>query len=245
MCVEKFVAIYFPLKVKSICTIQTAKRVCGLSALLFIVYDSQYVIFVDIIIENKIKRCGLKGVHPKYHQIGNYMDAVLYSFSPFTIMIISNGAIIYKFLIAKWKHRQSASNGESTSQAMSKAASKGTAMLITVSVMFILLTGPAAVSVVLKGFAHPIERLVMNIMQYANHSINGALYCIVGSRFRNELLDTLCCHRVKLPGSGTSRRLTTNPTESNLSLSGTSGVTNTSAMDSSTMANPTTTASLM
>ena len=34
---------------------------------------------------------------------------------------------------------------------------------------------------------HPIERVVVNLLQYLNHSSNGVLYCIVGTRFRNEL----------------------------------------------------------
>ena len=39
---------------------------------------------------------------------------------------------------------------------------------------------------------HPTEQVAMNILQYLNYNINGVLYCIVGTRFRNELLDTLC-----------------------------------------------------
>ena len=35
----------------------------------------------------------------------------------------------------------------------------------------------------------------MNLLQYLNRSINGVLYCIVGTRFRNELFNALCCRR--------------------------------------------------
>ena len=67
-------------------------------------------------------------------------------------------------------------------------------MLITVSITFIILTGLTAVSMVV-GKPHPIQRVVINLMQYLNHSINGVLYCIVGTRFRNELFNALCCGR--------------------------------------------------
>ena len=67
-------------------------------------------------------------------------------------------------------------------------------MFITVSITFIILTGPTAVSLIIDPtYAHPIERVVMNLMQYLNHSINGVLHCIVGTRFRNELLQVICC----------------------------------------------------
>ena len=52
-------------------------------------------------------------------------------------MIIVNGTIIYKFMMAKWKARQGGT--ESTSQALGKSALNGTAMLITISMAFIIL----------------------------------------------------------------------------------------------------------
>ena len=107
-------------------------------------------------------------------------------------MIISNCAIIYKLLLAKWLAKWGGT--ESTNQALSKAAMKGTAMLIRVSITFIILTGLTAVSLVVDPLnAHPIERVIMNLLQHLNHSINGVLYCTVGTRFRNELFKTLCC----------------------------------------------------
>ena len=54
-------------------------------------------------------------------------------------------------------------------------------MVVTVSVTFLVLTAPV-------GVDNAFYRLFMNLTQYLNHSINGILYCIVGSKFRNELL---------------------------------------------------------
>ena len=61
------------------------------------------------------------------------------SIIPFVLMVIASCLIIYKFMMAKWQARHGGT--ESTSQALSRNAMKGTAMLITVSVIFILLTG--------------------------------------------------------------------------------------------------------
>ena len=85
---------------------------------------------------------------------------------------------------------------ESTNQALVKSATRGTAMVVTVSVTFILLTAPAGVEYALKSMIDldsiPEYRVFVNITMYLNHSINGILYCIVGTRFRNELLKIFC-----------------------------------------------------
>ena len=194
MSIEKFFALYFPLKTKSICTIKTAKRVCLAAACVFIVYLMQLFFIRKAVKDQKgLLMCTWINVPPGYSRIYYYINTVLYSFGPFTLMIISNCAIIYKLLMTKWLAKRRGT--ESTNQALSKAAMKGTAMLITVSVTFIILTGPTAVSFVIKGEAHPIERIVMNLLQYLNHSINEVMYCIVGTRFRNELFNALCCRR--------------------------------------------------
>ena len=85
------------------------------------------------------------------------------------------------------------SSTESTNQALVKSATRGTAMVVTVSVTFLILTSPTAVCHALRkwyylGASLPLYRAFMNLTQYLNHSINGVLYIIVGSTFRKELL---------------------------------------------------------
>ena len=118
-------------------------------------------------------------------------DSVLYSFGPFTLMFLTNFAIVFKLMNAKCKSTSNNST-ECTNQALVKAAPRGTAMVVTVSVTFLILTAPAGVSDALWPhiviWTIPEYRVFMNITTYLNHSINGILYCIVGSRFRKELL---------------------------------------------------------
>ena len=62
-------------------------------------------------------------------------------------------------------------------------------MLLTISFTFIVLTGP----IVLLNSIWPEENYpylsleISIILEYLNHAINGFLYCLSGSRFRNEL----------------------------------------------------------
>ena len=139
------------------------------------------------------------------------VDSVLYSFGPFTIMFITNFTIAFKFMRAKCRNNQSNST-ESTNQALVKSATRGTKLVVAVSVTFLLLTSPTAGNIQqISGTVllpnNPLYRALMNITQYLNHSINGILYILVGSRFRKELLKIFsskkrpeglsCSHSVK------------------------------------------------
>ena len=113
--------------------------------------------------------------------------------------------IIYKFIKAKRESTQN-STSESTSQALSKYALKGTAMVLTISIMFIVLTTPVAIDQITarKLTPYPLYYVFMVSMQYLNHSINGFLYCIVGTKFRQELSKLLKCCCVKYDDNTTN-----------------------------------------
>ena len=66
-------------------------------------------------------------------------------------------------------------------------------MLITISITFIILTGPASVIYFITVEPHPVVRVITLALNDLNHAINGVLYCIVGSRSRNELVKILPC----------------------------------------------------
>ena len=203
MSVEKFFALYFPLKTKSICTAKTAKWATLVTALIFLTYEFQYFFIVEAYTKTDgYGSCRWIGVSDSYLEIMYKLDSAIYSFFPFTTMFLANCAIIYKFMMAKWQAKRRGT--ESTSQALSKSAVKGTAMLVTVSITFILLTGPVSFAWVITSTIHPYVLVIIYPLSYLNHAINGILYCIVGSRFRNELINTLCCRKAFL-----SHRLST------------------------------------
>ena len=215
MSVEKFFALYFPLKTRSICTVKTAKWVTSISTLIFLAYCCQIFIIADVRIYYHYSYCKWVNVPNSYIKIITYIDGLFYSFVPFTVMLTVNTAIIYKYLKTKWQNRHGST--ESTNQALSKSAMKGTAMLITVSVMFLCLTFPLALSYAITLVPDPVMYSVIVLLFYSNHSINGVLYCIVGTRFRQELVNALCCRRsTKTPNTRlvnqSRKRLTTSST---------------------------------
>ena len=197
MALEKFFALYFPLRSKSICTVKTAQWTTGGAGFIFFAFNTQYLVFYRGRFKNGVYSSYFSNLN--HRKILDRFDSVIYSFGTFTIMFLVNSAIIYKFIKAKRESTQ-ASTSESTSKALSKYALRGTAMVITVSVMFIVLTTPVAIpnhqitkSPNHRQEAHPIPTVFMVSMQYLNHSINGFLYCIVGTKFTEELYELLRC----------------------------------------------------
>ena len=188
MSIKKCFAVYLPLKAKTVCTVKTAKWSTGAVGVILASYDLVYFVGFESDI-SKSSGHHICALNDDYREILDAMDALLYSFGPFAFMFITNSAITFKFMKAKCNLSNST---ESTNQALGKAATRGTAMVVTVSVTFLLLTAPVgvdnALSHVVRLTQFPFYRLFMNLTQYLNHSINGILYCIVGSRFRTELL---------------------------------------------------------
>ena len=97
MSVEKFIALYLPLKVRSICTVKTAKWVSGIAFLLFALYDAQFFFTAkgDEII---VGLCIFVEIFENYWFTVNRVDGILYTWAPFAIMGLANIAIIYKFM---------------------------------------------------------------------------------------------------------------------------------------------------
>ena len=185
----------------------TAKKLTFISAAVFLLFDGQFFFVYDNKTNgNGVGYCTWVNIPEGYGDVYWQIDAILYSFAPFTIMIIANCMIIFKFMMARWQTRSGGT--ESVSQALSKSAVKGTVMLVTVSTAFIILTGPASVAVAVFGDAPPIMVYgVTVLLQYLNHSINTVLYCISGSRFRHELMKVFGCY--------TERRRFTSSTATN------------------------------
>ena len=196
MSVEKFIALYFPFKTRNICTVKTAKWASGIAFVVFSLFNSFWFFAVKGIKGDGGARfftCWFQDFYVKYRLIYSRIDGVMYSFGPFAIMGLTNIAIIYKFIQAKMASKHGGT--ESTNQALSNAAMKGTAILITVTMTFIILTAPANIVYAITNNVHPLLDPFIRLGVALNHSINGLLYCIVGSKFRKELIATLRCIR--------------------------------------------------
>ena len=186
MSSEKLIALYFPFKTKHICTVKTAKRVSFLTVFMYAAFNSQYFFTIHT---KSPGWCEDVHVSESYATIRENLDPILYSYDPCFIMGFTNIAIIYKFVKAKLATKRRRS--ESTDQALSNAAMRGTAILISVSLMFIAFTAPHSIAyAIAENLPHPIVGMVIFVLMPLNHAINGFVYCVVGSKFRQELFST-------------------------------------------------------
>ena len=225
MSFEKCFAVYFPLKSKTVCTVKTAKLATGIVAFILTGYNITSFFFKKSQIDEitGVKKCVLDFDFWNIYLFYFSFDSVLYSFGPFTLMFATNFAIALKFMRAKCRKSLN-SLTESTDQALAKSATRGTAMVVTVSKTFLILTAPAGVSDILDSkillWQIPEYGIFMNITTYLNHSINGILYCLVGSRFRWELAKLFCRNEIPRNASNYNSISTYSTTLSNLNQAG-------------------------
>ena len=195
MSVEKFIALYFPFKAKVVCTLRTAKWASLIIALFFIAFDAQFFYLKELQNVKGRQRC--KYVNEKYGFVIERIKSIIYTSGPFTIMILLNLAFAFKFFMLTRKKRNTF---ESTSQALNKSATRGTSTLLLLSITFIVLTGPATLHHTVTETLDPILYNIFIFLQFLNHSINAVLYCIVGSKFRTELIKIIkCCGMKETP----------------------------------------------
>ena len=175
MSIEKFFALYFPLKAKSYCTVGTAKSVTSILAFVIAGFNSPIFIWY--------KSIGKYCYAMKHWNYFIMLNTVFYVLVPIGLMLLANAAIIYKLMYIKY-YGMSQSN-----ESVSKSSTRGSVMVVSVSLAFIILTTPNAVDGFLELLisTHPFGDISVANMQYLNHSINGILYCIFGEKFRNEL----------------------------------------------------------
>ena len=127
MSLEKCFAVYFPFKSKAVCTIRTAKWANGVAGIILAGYNSM---FFFIIKAGIIESSGYDTCVYTVDMTGalDIVDSIPYSFGPFTFIFISNFAIVFKSIRSKFNSRSS--SRESTNQALVKAATRGTAMVV-------------------------------------------------------------------------------------------------------------------
>ena len=175
MSVEKCVAVYFPLNSKTVCTVKTAKWSTGILGI-FLAGCNVHWFFVLESYLSVVSGSYICVFNNHYRGMMAIVDSVLFSFGAFALIFVVNFAIVFRFMGAKCKSNST----ESTNQALVKSATRGTAMVVTVSVNFIILTAPTALNLMHKFASrpghNPLYRAFMNLTQYLNHSINGILY---------------------------------------------------------------------
>ncbi|CAH1777828.1 unnamed protein product [Owenia fusiformis] len=209
---ERIVFIYFPMKAKIVCRRRTACIVLG--SIAFILtgvnahifwtfslteYDGFY--YCDLV-DNIAELMG-----PQFVIIFLWLDLSIASLVPFILMITCNITIIARLIQSDRQRRAATSDGAQKSSTTSIAI-----MLVSTATMFLILTLPVAICMVLSlndeftSTGNNMDNLyfakrIAEFVQQINSVLNFWLYCLTGKAFRTELKAMLCCGRFsRTPG---------------------------------------------
>ena len=206
ICIERFVAVCFPLKAPII----NRKRfaVVGIVLIYLIIgaYNGVWVTFADRLVGGV---CRPNTQPPGFVTINRTFLIVglsIYSFIPCLILITLTTFIIIQLYSARRVRRNMLAR--LTEESYEDPTSKTTLMLLCIIVAFVILVMPIAVAHLIffikrqpifevKDVAIVVYREVATLLEHINYSINFLLYVVACPSFRNHLPLIFCCGRAR------------------------------------------------
>ncbi|KAK3092773.1 hypothetical protein FSP39_007072 [Pinctada imbricata] len=200
LCLERFVAVWFPMKLKSIFTRTVALVGIAVVYLVIGTYTSVWS-YASQIVDGKVCHPDVYDKKDAYEvqRFGRFITTglAIYSMIPIAILLVITPMIIIKLVVRAKAMRKM------TNKTNKKAETKTTAMLLGVMVAYILLIVPvtclhmSAFVLRLNAFGRSslgfmIFREVSQILEQINYAINFFLYVLSSSSFRGALTDVVC-----------------------------------------------------
>ena len=191
----RVIAVYLPHKVNVYCTRKRAFIAVASTLSASCVVNLDSIIHIQYVIRNNRKRCWFTGSRDIYYTVySQWVMLTIMSIIPFFVLVTSNILIIYKVLIYSFRRKRMSTDIKSNdSQSL-------TAMLISISVLFLVTQVPTFAIIILKrnlrSEGHSEEYIyrfliidsVFRLLKWTNHAVNFFCYCISGKRFREELV---------------------------------------------------------
>ena len=191
MTFERFLIIVFPATAGRRCTVKSARVTVIVMLILSFMINAQYFVLITSI----GSRCTYVREYSHYAiDVWSWIDMSLYSFLPSFFIFLLNLLIICNI-----RRKYFTENSAALPQ------TNITAMLLTVSIVFFLLTAPYAVFFLVKTFAwnykvdshtHATYLLTNTLLRFLadmNHCVNFFLYVLSGKVFRQDLKAICCC----------------------------------------------------
>ncbi|XP_060078108.1 thyrotropin-releasing hormone receptor-like [Ylistrum balloti] len=216
MTIERFLAIWLPLKVSELCTRTRAMFVMGLIAVPLLGLNLHFFwSTLEVWDDYYSWDCQFRSEFEYFMtKLWYWIDGAAYSLIPFIILVVFNILIIVGI---KRGHRGVISKIDKTRMTEKmKQQQQITIMLITVSLVFVILTMPNCVFFIFQNYwdytatLHEYARYflfyqLVFVLSDFNHAINFYLYFLSGKKFRARFHAIICiCRRKQI-----SRRLGT------------------------------------
>ena len=199
----RLIAVYLPHKANVYCTRRRALIAVISTLVASCVVNLDSVIHIQHITKNNRKKCWFTGSRDKYYTVySQWLMLVVMSIIPFIVLVTSNMLITYKVLIYSMK-RKRMSNDVKSYKMMQNDSQSMTAMLIGISILFLVTQVPAVIISIIKrnmsSKTHSKEYLhiflvidtIFRLFKWSNHAVNFFCYCVSGKRFREELVAML------------------------------------------------------
>ena len=209
MTLERFIAIWFPFKVKTFCNKRNAIISIVFMLVFFVLANLQFVFTFDEVYDPFVKYdCRPKEEHAKFVQyVWYWIDGVMYAFLPITLIIVFNGLIIHAVRKSGKEQRDLTNRAINMSEKLTQQRQL-TVMLLTISLVFVLLILPNCIFFIVRTYWSWRETM-QGIAQYylvyqtvfllsdLNHAVNFYLYCLSGRKFRQKFTQIICCRKMK------------------------------------------------
>lgn len=195
IAIERVAAVWWPIQARFLFTRRFAAiQIASFSVFLFVV--NAHIFWTQELIHTEIGNiCAIKPNFRVFRGIiWGWMDMILATIVPFSVMICSNIAVVVK-IAQQHQKRKRGSSQEAKVQSV-------TVMLLTVCVVFLLCTLPLTIYLsdtesfdVTYGccFSTYVIWPTLNIFFYFNNTSNFFLYFVSGRKFREQLRAMFVC----------------------------------------------------
>jgi hypothetical protein len=194
IAIERMVAVWWPMKVRTIFTRRVAKIQIAIIGCVFGLGDLHMFWTQDLMQTEIGSFCQM--FDDLTRKIWDWVDMMLILVTPVLIMITCSGLIMVKIVLSRVRRASGSSPN----------VSRVTAMLVTVYTVFIICILPITIFLLhfdtilaTYGCCYAMYVLVpaLLFLMFSNNAVNFLLYCISGSKFRAELKQMLSCVTAK------------------------------------------------
>ena len=211
ICIERFIAVCFPLRSKTVCT----KRMAYASIVGTLLGASAYCGFRTWLDTSVVQgTCLPNSTHLKSYittvEIFLLFSLAVYAIVPAIIMVVLNSVTV----TCLWRSRRKVHAQSSVHDPAGKAATqlvRTTAMLLSTNAAFIVFVTPISLAHAVSFFRRQdlfessdpmlaVFRELTQIFEQLNYSVNFFLYVVCNKRFRSEFKRTVLCRNIELVG---------------------------------------------
>ena len=188
---ERFIVVLFPFSAKTVCTVRNA-RISTVVSLLILFCLYTYNIVAWRLFEGE---CDIVPLHSYFMQnVAAWMSAVIYSYVPILVLIITNSAIVIRLVLSRKKRL--ALGEQEKEGVMSPETVRITITVVLICFFYIILTLPITSFYVIvfgagilnsMGPEFAVIKSTILMFGLLNNGINFFLYTVSSQRYRTEL----------------------------------------------------------